>query len=158
MVDAVEPRVGQLGITIPASSSADVPIATAPGLAATSSALPTLDRAATVLPLLAIAMGLLVVVVAHRRSRAMRNVGVALALAGAGCLAIVWLGGLVATTADASLSPTLVRSTYDALSADLVQQSMLVAAAGGLLVLLGIVAGLLPTRHSSRRQGATDPW
>ena len=61
------------------------------------------------------------------------------------CLGLVWFGGETAAAAESPVSPTLVRSTYDALSADLVTQSLVLVAVGVGLVLLGtVVAGADP--------------
>ena len=77
--------------------------------------------------------------------------GLAIAVAGAVCLGLVWFGGETAAAAESPVSPTLVRSTYDALGADLVTQSLVLVAVGVGLVLLGTVVGALtPTRRSVR--------
>ena len=88
---------------------------------------------------------------AHRRARALAVVGLAIAVAGAVCLGLVWFGGETAAAAESPVSPTLVRSTYDALSADLVTQSLVLVAVGVGLVLLGtVVRALTPNRRSVR--------
>ena len=52
------------------------------------------------------------IVLAHRRVR-LAVVGLAIAVAGAVCSGLVWFGGETAA-AESPVSPTLVRSTYDA--------------------------------------------
>jgi hypothetical protein len=150
-LDAVEPRFGQLGVSIPEGAAVDIELASSPGLAATGVVLPTIDRLATILPLVAIATALLVIVLAHRRARALAVVGLAIAAAGAACLGLVWFGGEMAVAAESPVSPTLVRSTYDALSANLVTQSLVLVAAGvGLVLLASVVRALTPSRRSVR--------
>ena len=150
-LDAVEPRFGQLGVRVPEGAAVDIELASSPGLAATGVVLPTIDRLATILPLVAIATALLVIVLAHRRARALSVVGMAIAVAGAACLGLVWFGGETAAAAESPVSPTLVRSTYDALSADLVTQSLVLIAVGvGLVLLATVVRALTPSRRSVR--------
>ena len=80
-----------------------------------------------------------------------RAIGLAIAIAGAVCLGLVWFGGEFAAAAESPVSPTLVRSTYDALSANLVTQSLLLIAVGvGLVVLGTILRALTPSRRSVR--------
>lgn len=150
-LDAVEPRFGKLGVSVPTGAAVDIELASSPGLAAAGVVLPTIDRVATILPIVAIATALLVVVLAHRRARALAVVGLAIAIAGAVCLGLVWFGGEFAAAAESPVSPTLVRSTYDALSANLVTQSLLLIAVGvGLVVLGTILRALTPSRRSVR--------
>ena len=70
-LDSVEPRFGQLGVRVPEGATVDIELASSPALAATGVVLSTVDRLATILPLVAIATALLVIVVAHRRARAL---------------------------------------------------------------------------------------
>ena len=118
-------------------------MASSPGLAATGQVLPTVDRLGTILPLVAIATALLVIVVAHRRGRALQVVGLAIALAGAACLGVVWLGGLAVTGADSPISPELVQATYRALSSDFVTQSMALMVGGFVLLVVGGLVSVL---------------
>jgi hypothetical protein len=151
VLDAVEPRFGQLGVSVPVGAAVDIELASSPGLAAAGVVLPTVERLSTILPIVAIATALLVIVLAHRRARALAVVGLAITVAGAVCLGLVWFGGEFAAAAESPVSSTLVRSTYDALSADLVTQSLLLIAGGALLILFGIVVrALFPSRRSVR--------
>ena len=104
-LDAVEPRFGQLGVSIPEGAAVDIELASSPGFAATGVVLPTVDRLATILPLVAIATALLVIVIAHRRARALSVVGLAIAVAGAVCLGLVWFGGETAAAASHRSAP-----------------------------------------------------
>jgi hypothetical protein len=141
LLDAIDERFGALGVRVPEGTSVEIELASSPGLAATGQVLPMIDRLGTILPLVAIATALLVVVVAHRRGRALQVVGLAVTLAGAACLLVVWLGGIAVASADSRISPQLVQTTYRALSGDFVTQSMALMVGGlVLLVVGGIVA------------------
>ena len=152
LLDTIDSRIVALGVDVPAGASVDIELASSPGLAATGQVLPTVDRLGTILPLVAIATALLVVVVAHRRGRALQVVGLAVTLAGAACLLVVWLGGLAVASAESPISPQLVQATYRALSSDFVTQSMALMVGGFvLLVVGGIVAVFSGGRRATRR-------
>lgn len=143
LLDTIDSRIGALGIDVPDGANVDIELASSPGLAATGQVLPTVDRLGTILPLVAIATALLVIVVAHRRGRALQVVGLAIALAGAACLGVVWLGGLAVTGADSPISPELVQATYRALSSDFVTQSMALMVGGFVLLVVGGLVSVL---------------
>ena len=153
VLDAIDSRFVALGVTVPEGASAEIELASSPGLAATGQVLPTIDRLGTILPLVAIATALLVVVVAHRRGRALQVIGLAVSLAGAACLGVVWLGSLAVASGNSPLSPELVQATYRALSSDFVTQSMALMVAG--LVLL--VVGALVTVVGGGRRATPRP-
>jgi hypothetical protein len=151
LLDTIDSRIGALGIDVPDGANVDIELATSPGLAATGRVLPTVDRLGTILPLVAIATALLVIVVAHRRGRALQVVGLAITLAGAACLGVVWLGGLAVATAESPISPQLVQSTYRALSGDLVTQSMALMVGGFVLLVVGGVLAVFGGGRATRR-------
>jgi len=158
VLDALDPRFGQFGLSIPDTGRTEIVLAAAPGLATTRDVLSGLERLGLVLPLLALALGFAAVTIARRRGRTVRSVGLAVAIAGAAGLVLVALGGVLAGAAESSVDPVVVTSTYDALSSDLVGQSLVLLAAGAGLALVGVAAGLLPSRRSPRTVGATEPW
>jgi hypothetical protein len=95
-----------------------------------------LEAAQWIIPLLALVACLLIVIVAHRRTRALAIVGVAVMVAGLVSLAVVWLGG--AAVAGAPLDATIdgvVEAVYAALTSTLLLQSALLAAAGAVLAI-----------------------
>ncbi|HEU5204232.1 MAG TPA: hypothetical protein VFU17_08050 [Candidatus Limnocylindrales bacterium] len=143
LLDTIDSRIGALGIDVPDGANVDIELASSPGLAATGQVLPTVDRLGTILPLIAIATALLVIVVAHRRGRALQVVGLAVTLAGAACLGVVWLGGLAVAGAESPISPELVQATYRALSSDLVTQSMALIVGGFVLLVVGGLVSVL---------------
>ena len=53
--------------------------------------------------------------------------------------------------ADSPISPALVQTTYEALSATFVTQSLILVATGGALLLIGIVVGAIAGPRSTRR-------
>ncbi len=68
-----------------------------------------------IVPLVAIAVALLIVVIAHRRERALGIVGAAVALAGLVSLAVIWLAGAYVTRIpDAKAAQTMTSEVYDA--------------------------------------------
>jgi hypothetical protein len=152
LLDTIDSRIVALGVSVPEGANVDIELASSPGLAATGQVLPTVDRLGTILPLVALATALLVVVVAHRRGRALQVVGLAITLAGAACLLVVWLGGVAVAAAESPISPQLVQSTYGALSGDLVTQSVALIVGGFvLLVVGGIVAVVGGSSRATRR-------
>src|SRR5262245_14952046 len=143
ILDAIEPRFGSLGITVPAGTDVELELASSPGLEATGIVLPAIDRLGTILPLVAIATALLVVVVAHRRGRALQVVGLAVSLAGVACLLVVWLGGLAVASGESPISPQIVQSTYKAMTSDFVTQSMALMVGGLVLLVIGALVTVL---------------
>ena len=112
---------------VPEGAAVDIELASSPGFAATGVVLPTIDRLATILPLVAIATALLVIVLAHRRARALAVVGLAIAVAGAICLGLVWFGGETAAAAKITGQPDPRALDVRRLSADLVTQSLVLS-------------------------------
>jgi hypothetical protein len=153
LLDTIDSRFGALGLSVPAGASAEIELASSPGLAATGQVLPTIDRLGTILPLVAVATALLVVVVAHRRGRALQVVGLALGIAGAACLVVIWLGSLAAANADSPISPDLVEATYRALSSDFVTQSMVLMLAGFVLLVVGALVTVFGGRRPRKATG-----
>jgi hypothetical protein len=143
LLDTIDSRIGALGIDVPDGANVDIELASSPGLAATGRVLPTVDRLGTILPLVAIATALLVIVVAPRRGRTLQVVGLAIGLAGAACLGVVWLGGLAVAGAESPISPELVQATYRALSSDFVTQSIALIVSGFVLLVVGGLVSVL---------------
>jgi hypothetical protein len=152
LLDTIDSRIVALGVSVPDGADIDIQLASSPGLAATGQVLPTVDRLGTILPLVAIATALLVVVVAHRRGRALQVVGLAITLAGVACLLVVWLGGLAVAAAESPISPQLVQSTYRALSSDLVTQSMALMVGGFVLLVVGGLVAVFGGRPRATRR------
>ena len=151
LLDTIDSRIVSLGVEVPDGANVEIELASSPGLAATGRVLPTVDRLGLILPLVAFATALLVVVVAHRRGRAVQVVGLAITLAGAACLGVVWLGGVAVAAAHSPISPQLVQSTYRALSSDLVTQSMALMVGGFVFLVIGGVVSVFGGGRATRR-------
>ncbi|HSK52695.1 MAG TPA: hypothetical protein VLA44_08070, partial [Clostridia bacterium] len=152
VIGALRGRLGDIGVSIPETTTIEITLAASPAIASTPDGLSALERFAVVAPLLAIAIGLLIVLVAHRRRRAVGIVGLAVALGGIAGLAIVALGGVAVAGADSPIDPGLLTSTYGALSEDLAMQSAVVLAGGGALAAIGAFLALLPSRRGPSRR------
>jgi hypothetical protein len=98
----------------------------------------TIARAAqAVTPLVILAIVLLIVVLAHRRVRALGIVGVVLMLAGLVTLAVAWVGGgTVAAFPDDPTAGQVAGQVYDAFLSVLVDQSLLLVVAGAAVAVL----------------------
>jgi hypothetical protein len=154
VIGALRGRLGDIGVSIPETTTIEITLAASPAIASTPDGLSALERFGVVAPLLAIAIGLLIVLVAHRRRRALGIVGLAVAAGGIAGLAVVALGGLAVAGAESPIDPGLLTSTYGALSEDLALQSAVVLAGGGALAAIGAFLALLPGRRSPRRRPA----
>ena len=97
---------------------------------------------------MAVTAGLLIVLLAHRRARALGIVGFAVAIAGLLSLLAVWSAGLyVSAVPDAPLARQLTREVYDAFLDVLVAQSIVLVAVG---LALAVVAWYVQARHRRR--------
>ena len=100
------------------------------------------------LPLVAVTAALVVVVVAHRRARALGIVGLAITVAGAASLLVLWLAGrYIASVPDAPAARQLAGDVYDAFLRTLVVQAALLVVVG---LFLAVVSWIL-TRRERRR-------
>ena len=105
-----------------------------------------------IVPLLAIAVALLIVVIAHRRERALGIVGAAIALAGLVSLAVIWLAGAYVTRIpDAKAAQTITSEVYDAFLAVLRDQAMILVVAGVVIVIAAWFLGRRARRRAVAR-------
>jgi hypothetical protein len=133
----------------------EVALADAPGLGAARDGLATLDRAVLVLPLVALLVALLVLLVAHRRARALGIVGAAAVIAGLAGIGVVLLGGVVIARSGSDLNPTLVERTLGVYSGVLLVQSAVLVGAGLVLAFIGSIAA---GRGGRRPVPPEDEW
>ena len=144
MIDAIIRSVDMPGSAVLVATLPGVPIevalADAPGLGAARDGLATLERAALVLPLVALLAALLVVLVAHRRARAVGIVGAAAVIAGLVGIGVVLLGGVAIARSGADLNPALVDGTIGVYSGVLLVQSAMLVGAGLVLTFIGSIA------------------
>ncbi len=158
VIAALDPRIQGVAGSVLELARTEIVLAEAEGLASARDGTRTLGQLAVIVPLAALALGLLAVVLAYRRRRAVVWAGAAVAIGGAAGLALVALGGRTAGEATSAVDPALVTSTFGALSADLVTQSTALVAAGVILALVAAAGGMLPGRRSERRHGSAEPW
>jgi hypothetical protein len=101
-----------------------------------------------IVPLLAVTVALLIVVVAHRRVRALGIVGLALAGAGIASVAAVWLGGLyVSRVPSVPIAQRVVRDVYGAFLWPLGAQAVALVVLG---IAIALAAWLLGRRRHRR--------
>jgi hypothetical protein len=143
-----DPRTAALFADVPPSLSRPIVVAQVAELAPVQRALTIMERLRILLPLVAVTAALLVVLLAHRRARALGIVGLAIAVAGAVSFAVVWgAGRYVSGVPDAPVARQLAGQVYDALLNQLVVQAVLLVAVGSLLA----VASWIGQRGERRR-------
>jgi len=108
-----------------------VVMASADELRVAERALTLMDALRIILPLLALALTLLVIVLAHRRVRALGIVGLTIAAAGLLSIAIVWFAGRAVTGAtDLAVTRRILGAAYDAVTSSLLTQAIVLVVAG----------------------------
>jgi hypothetical protein len=146
-----DPRIAALFADVPPSLSEPIVVAQVAELVPVQRALTIMERLRVLLPLVAVTAALLIVLLAHRRPRALGIVGLAIAVAGLLSLLVVWSAGLyVSTVPDAPPARQLTREVYGAFLDVLVAQSIILVAVGLALVVLGWYGGV---RHRRRATG-----
>jgi len=143
---AIDATLGGLGLTVPAGADTRVFLDPAPGLSLARDSLTALDRLVLILPLTTLLLGLLVVLVAHRRGRAMGLVGGALAVAGLTGIGLVLAGTVVVARVGGGLDPILVNGTLGAFTGVLLVQSAALVGVGLVLAFVGAIASARTTR------------
>ena len=129
-----------------------VVVAEVAGLSTVRRSIEVMRALQLILPLLAVAVALLVVVLAHRRIRALGIVGLAVTAAGAASLALVWLGGRYLTgLPDAPVVRRLAGDLYASLLASLVVQAAALVAVGLVIALLAWMIGRRQRRRAVRQ-------
>ena len=148
IVRLADPQLAALIEDVPSSLSEPVVIAQARELESIRTALRAMRTLQFLLSLVAVTAALLVVLLAHRRARALRVVGLAAAFAGLISLFAVWAAGLyVAAVPDTPVARQVTREVFDAFLGVLIAQSFVLVAAG---VALSIVAWLAVARERRR--------
>lgn len=129
-----------------------VVVARADELRAAEGALALMDVLRVILPLLAVSLALLVVVLAHRRVRALGIVGLAAALAGLLSIAAVWLVGRSLTGAtDLAVTRRIIGAVYDAITSPLLTQATVLVVAGLVVWAVAWVLERRGRRHAVAR-------
>jgi hypothetical protein len=145
---AADPRVAALVANVPESLAGPIVIAQVAELEPIQDALGLMQALRLLLPLVAVTAALIVVVVAHRRARALGIVGLAITVAGAVSLVVLWLAGrYISSVPDAPAARRLTADVYDAFLAVLVGQAVALVVVG----LAVAVASWLVERGHRRR-------
>jgi hypothetical protein len=157
VVAELDPRLTQAGLPGIPPGLVLVDLGGVTELRQVGNASATLDRGRIVAPLLVVGLGLLILVLAHRRMRALGLIGGAIMIGGLVSLAALWFGGGVLTaTAESSgsISDRVAADAYGAFASTLADQSLLLVAGGGILALamalLLLVAGGLQRLNAWR--------
>ncbi len=105
-----------------------------------------------IVPLVAIAVALLIVVVAHRRERALGIVGAAVALAGLASLIVLWVAGAYVTRIPTQpAAQTITSEVYDAFITVVRDQAVVLVVAGAVILVVAWVLGRRARRRAVRR-------
>ncbi len=152
IVAVADPRIGA---TVASSGLAEmdpVVVAQVSELQPIRRTIDVMQTLEVIVPLVAIAVALLIVVIAHRRERALGIVGAAVALAGLVSLAVIWLAGAYVTRIpDAKAAQTITSEVYDAFLTTLREQAMVLVVAGGVIVVVAWFLGRRARRRAVAR-------
>jgi hypothetical protein len=149
---AADPRIAALVADVPTGLAGPIVIAQVAELEPIQDALVLMEALERLLPLVAVAAALVVVVVAHRRVRALGIVGLAIAVAGAASLVVLWAAGrYVSTVPDAPVARQLTGDVYDAFLETLVAQAVLLVVAGLFLAIVSWLVARIERRRATRR-------
>jgi hypothetical protein len=152
IVGALDPRLSALGLATLPTRDRQVVVADSPMLSTTSAAIQAVDTWGTVIPLVVLAGAMLVVVLAHRRVRALAIVGVVLMVAGLVSVAAVWLaGGVVAGVSDEPVIRDVAGDVFDAFASLLTTQSLILVLFGAVMALVAWMAYQLRRPRASGR-------
>jgi|RhiMetdeSRZDD1v2_1073273.scaffolds.fasta_scaffold144961_2 uncharacterized membrane protein YhaH (DUF805 family) len=132
----VDPRLSADGLADLTPRDASVEIADAGRLRSVGSMLVVLDGTRTAVPIVLLAMIVLIVLLAHRRLRAVGLIGVTLLLAGVACLTVTILAGEFAREiSDETAVNRVAGDAYDAFASLLLVQSAGLIAGGAVIAL-----------------------
>jgi hypothetical protein len=149
---SADPRVAALVDGVPNLLAAPIVIARVDELQQVREGLRLMRALQMLLPLVAVTAALVVVVLAHRRARALGIVGFAIAVAGAVSLLVLWLAGdYVSAVPDSAVVRQLTAELYDAFLQLLVVQAALLIAVGLVLVVLSWFLGRSGRRRATAR-------
>ena len=136
--DTIDPRFVAIVTQRLDPTTTRVVVADAEGLQTVGTVVTVLDTLRWVIPLLVVLATILIVVVAHRRERALGIVGVAVMIAGLVSLGIVWLGGTAGVAAlHSDTVQDIAGAVYGELTTVLVAQSIVLLAGGAALAIGG---------------------
>jgi hypothetical protein len=149
---AADPRVAALVADVPTGLAGPIVIAQVAELEPIQDALALMEALERLLPLVAVSAALVVVVVAHRRTRALGIVGLSIAVAGAVSLLGLWLAGqYIASLPDAPVARELTGQIFDAFLETLVAQAVLLVVVGLFLAIVSWLFARFERRRATRR-------
>ncbi len=152
IAEATDGRIAVLVAATGGRLTSPFVVASVPALPAFQQTLDTLQALQLVLPIAAVAVALLILLLAHRRLRALRILGIALAFAGLLTILLIWLAGrYVAAIPNDETGRLAASEVYDAFLGLLVVQSALLATVG---LLVALVAWLIGRRRQRAGAGA----
>jgi hypothetical protein len=158
IVGALDPRLSALGLAALPMRDRHVVVADSPVLSTASDAIRAVDTWGSVIPLVVLAGAVLVVVLAHRRVRALAIVGVVLMVAGLVSAAAVWLaGGLIAGVSDEPVTRDVAGDVFDAFASLLTAQSLILVLSGAVIALVAWIGLQLRRPRISRRDRYRAP-
>lgn len=158
IVGALDPRLSALGLATLPARDRHVVVADSPVLSSASDAIRAVDTWGTVIPLVVLAGAVLVVVLAHRRVRALAIVGVVLMVAGLVSAAAVWLaGGVIAGVSDEPVTRDVAGGVFDAFASLLTVQSLILVLFGAVIALVALMGLQLRRPRASRRDRYRAP-
>ncbi len=147
-----EPRVASLVQNVPPSLSRPIVVAQVAELEPVQDALTAMETLRLLLPLVAVTATLIIVLLAHRRARALGIVGFGVAIAGVLSLLAVWSAGLyVAEVPDAPVARQLTREVYDAFLSQLIGQSIVLVAFGLAVAVIAWYVQVRDRRRATKR-------
>ena len=157
---AVDDRLPRAGLASIAPADARIVLADVPTVETIGRAVDVMETLRLVVPLAILAILVLVVILAHRRTRALATAGVVIMLAGLASLAVAWFGqGAVGGISADPMVRRVARDVYAAFLSPLVFQSGLIAAGGGLLAVVGWLAlRRRGARHSANGRDTAPAW
>jgi hypothetical protein len=153
---AVDDRLPQAGLAVLPAGAATVILGDAPRLETATTVIGALDTLRIVLPLALLALVVAILVLAHRRLRALGLIGMTMVVAGIVSLVVAWFGsGVVGGVPRDAVAAAIAKSAYDAFVEVLILQSLLLVAVGAFVALVARLA--LGRRASAAAEVALAP-
>lgn len=149
---ALDPRLPALGLASLPTATTTVVIGDVAQVRMVGQGLTLLEAARIVIPLAVLVVILAIVGLAHRRTRALGIVGVAIMVAGLVSTAVAWFGGdVVSGVPEDPTVGTIVGDVYDAFIGLLLGQSLLLIGAGAALAVVAWIAQRRQRRRAVAR-------
>jgi hypothetical protein len=148
----LDPRLPALGFASLPPETTTIVLGEASQLRMVSQGLSLLEAMRLVIPLVVVAVILAIVGLAHRRTRALGIVGVAIMAAGVVCMAVAWVGGgVVSGVPEDPTVGSILGDVYDAFIGLLMGQSLLLIVAGTAIAVVAWIAAGRRERRQRRR-------